>query len=225
MVDIAHFAGLVAGGAHPSPFPRYVVTTTTHNDPARPARRHDPHERRGSGEEDQFGDFSRPPGRPLMHVIAAKAVALGEARPEFKLYARAVVENAKALADILVSAGYVIVAGGTDNHLMLVDLRPKGLTGKAAEASRSAAHIPATRTACRSTREADRDLGHPPRDPGGDLPGLRCRRIPAGRRTHRRDPRWARAERRGRQRRRRGQRPGARTRPDPPFPDLRLTIG
>jgi glycine hydroxymethyltransferase len=77
-----------------------------------------------------------------MHVIAAKAVAFGEAlRPEFKLYARAVVENAKALADTMLSGGYAIVAGGTDNHLMLVDLRPKGLTGKAAEAALGRAHI------------------------------------------------------------------------------------
>jgi glycine hydroxymethyltransferase len=81
-------------------------------------------------------------GGPLMHVIAAKAVAFGEAlRPEFKIYARAVVENAKALADTLVSGGYAIVAGGTDNHLMLVDLRPKKLTGKAAEAALGRAHV------------------------------------------------------------------------------------
>jgi glycine hydroxymethyltransferase len=81
-------------------------------------------------------------GGPLMHVIAAKAVAFGEAlRPEFKLYAHAVVENAKALADTVASAGYAIVAGGTDNHLMLVDLRPKKLTGKAAEGALGRAHI------------------------------------------------------------------------------------
>jgi glycine hydroxymethyltransferase len=81
-------------------------------------------------------------GGPLMHVIAAKAVAFGEAlRPEFKIYARAVVENAKALADTMVSNGHAIVAGGTDNHLMLVDLRPKKLTGKAAEAALGRAHI------------------------------------------------------------------------------------
>jgi glycine hydroxymethyltransferase len=143
MVDIAHFAGLVAGGAHPSPFPHaHVVTTTTHKTLRGP---------RGGMILTNDADLAKKinsaifpglQGGPLMHVIAAKAVALGEAlRPEFKLYARAVVENAKALADILVSAGYVIVAGGTDNHLMLVDLRPKGLTGKAAEASLGRAHI------------------------------------------------------------------------------------
>ena len=81
-------------------------------------------------------------GGPLMHVIAAKAVAFGEAlTPEFKLYGRAVVENARALADTLKTAGFAIVAGGTDNHLMLVDLRPKGLNGKAAEAALGRAHI------------------------------------------------------------------------------------
>jgi glycine hydroxymethyltransferase len=143
MVDIAHFAGLVAGGAHPSPFPHaHVVTTTTHKTLRGP---------RGgmilTNDEDlakkiNSAVFPGLQGGPLMHVIAAKAVAFGEAlRPEFKLYARAVVENAKALADTVVSGGYAIVAGGTDNHLMLVDLRPKKLTGKAAEAALGRAHI------------------------------------------------------------------------------------
>ena len=137
MVDIAHFAGLVAGGAHPSPFPHaHVVTTTTHKTLRGP---------RGgmilTNDEDiakkvNSAIFPGLQGGPLMHVIAAKAVAFGEAlRPEFKLYARSVVENAKALADTMLANGYAIVAGGTDNHLMLVDLRPKKLTGKAAEAS------------------------------------------------------------------------------------------
>jgi glycine hydroxymethyltransferase len=143
MVDIAHFAGLVAGGAHPSPFPHaHVVTTTTHKTLRGP---------RGgmilTNDEDlakkiNSAIFPGLQGGPLMHVIAAKAVAFGEAlRPEFKIYARAVVENAKALADTLVSGGYAIVAGGTDNHLMLVDLRPKKLTGKAAEAALGRAHV------------------------------------------------------------------------------------
>src|ERR687883_1477308 len=133
MVDIAHFAGLVAGGVHPSPFPHaHVVTSTTHKTLRGP---------RGglilTNDEDltkkiNSAIFPGLQGGPLMHVIAAKAVAFGEAlRPEFKLYARAVVENAKALADTIASAGYAIVAGGTDNHLMLVDLRPQGLTRKA----------------------------------------------------------------------------------------------
>jgi glycine hydroxymethyltransferase len=143
MVDIAHFAGLVAGGAHPSPFPHaHVVTTTTHKTLRGP---------RGgmilTNEEDiakkvNSAIFPGLQGGPLMHVIAAKAVAFSEAlRPEFKLYARSVVENAKVLADTMLSNGYAIVAGGTDNHLMLVDLRPKKLTGKAAEAALGRAHI------------------------------------------------------------------------------------
>jgi glycine hydroxymethyltransferase len=143
MVDMAHFAGLVAGGAHPSPFPHaHVVTSTTHKTLRGP---------RGgmilTNDEDiakkvNSAIFPGLQGGPLMHVIAAKAVAFGEAlRPEFKLYARAVVENARALADTMISAGYAIVAGGTDNHLMLVDLRPKKLTGKAAEAALGRAHI------------------------------------------------------------------------------------
>jgi len=143
MVDIAHFAGLVAGGAHPSPFPyAHVVTTTTHKTLRGP---------RGgmilTNDEDiakkvNSAIFPGLQGGPLMHVIAAKAVAFGEAlRPEFKLYARAVVENAKVLADTMLANGYAIVAGGTDNHLMLVDLRPKKLTGKAAEAALGRAHI------------------------------------------------------------------------------------
>jgi glycine hydroxymethyltransferase len=143
MVDIAHFAGLVAGGAHPSPFPHaHVVTTTTHKTLRGP---------RGgmilTNDEDiakkvNSAIFPGLQGGPLMHVIAAKAVAFGEAlRPEFKLYARSVVENAKVLADTMLANGYAIVAGGTDNHLMLVDLRLKNLTGKAAEAAMGRAHI------------------------------------------------------------------------------------
>ncbi|MGO4524034.1 serine hydroxymethyltransferase [Microvirga sp. 2MCAF35] len=143
MVDIAHFAGLVAGGAHPSPFPHaHVVTTTTHKTLRGP---------RGgmilTNDEDiakkvNSAIFPGLQGGPLMHVIAAKAVAFSEAlRPEFKLYARSVVENAKVLADTMLANGYAIVAGGTDNHLMLVDLRPKKLTGKAAEAALGRAHI------------------------------------------------------------------------------------
>src|SRR5919112_776833 len=143
MVDIAHFAGLVAGGAHPSPFPHaHVVTTTTHKTLRGP---------RGglilTNEEDiakkvNSAVFPGLQGGPLMHVIAAKAVAFGEAlRPEFKLYAKNVAENAKALAEILKSRGFAIVTGGTDNHLLLVDLRPKSLTGKAAEAALTRAHL------------------------------------------------------------------------------------
>jgi glycine hydroxymethyltransferase len=143
MVDMAHFAGLVAGGAHPSPFPHaHVVTTTTHKTLRGP---------RGgvilTDDEDlakklNSAVFPGMQGGPLMHVIAAKAVAFGEAlRPSFKTYARNVVENAKALAETLKSHGLDIVSGGTDTHLMLVDLRPKRLTGKVAEAALGRAHI------------------------------------------------------------------------------------
>ena len=137
MVDMAHFAGLVAGGAYPSPLPHaHVVTTTTHKTLRGP---------RGGmilANDEEIGKklnsavFPGLQGGPLMHVIAAKAVMLGEAlKPDFKIYAGAVVDNAKALAEVLVERGLAIVTGGTDSHLMLVDLRPKKLTGKLAEAS------------------------------------------------------------------------------------------
>src|SRR5689334_25156704 len=143
MVDMAHFAGLVAGGAHPSPFPHaHVVTTTTHKTLRGP---------RGGvilTDDDELAKkintavFPGLQGGPLMHVIAAKAVAFGEAlRPSFKLYAKNVVENAKALAETLKSRGCDIVSGGTDTHLMLVDLRPKRLTGKVAEQALGRARI------------------------------------------------------------------------------------
>ncbi len=143
MVDMAHFAGLVAGGAHPSPFPHaHVVTTTTHKTLRGP---------RGgvilTNDEDlakkiNSAVFPGMQGGPLMHVIAAKAVAFGEAlRPSFKVYARNVVDNAKVLAETLKSHGLDIVSGGTDNHLLLVDLRPKRLTGKVSEVALGRAHI------------------------------------------------------------------------------------
>ena len=143
LVDMAHFAGLVAGGAHPSPFPHaHVVTSTTHKTLRGP---------RGamilSNEEDlakkiNSAVFPGLQGGPLMHIIAAKAVAFGEAlRPEFRAYARAVVENAKALGEVLNAAGYDLVSGGTDTHLLLVDLRPKKLTGNVAEKALGRAHI------------------------------------------------------------------------------------
>jgi glycine hydroxymethyltransferase len=135
MVDMAHFAGLVAGGVHPSPLPHaHVVTTTTHKTMRGP---------RGGmvlcndeeiGKKLNSATFPGLQGGPLMHVIAAKAVMLAEAlRPDFKRYARAVADNAKVLASTLAEHGLDIVSGGTDTHLMLVDLRPKKLTGRAAE--------------------------------------------------------------------------------------------
>ena len=143
MVDMAHFAGLVAGGAFPSPLPHaHVVTTTTHKTLRGPRGGmilcNDPK----LAKKIDSAVFPGLQGGPLMHVIAAKAVAFGEAlRPDFKLYARAVIDNARALADALAASGLDIVSGGTDSHLMLVDLRPKGVTGKAAEASLERANI------------------------------------------------------------------------------------
>ena len=142
-VDMAHFAGLVAGKAHPSPFPHaHVVSSTTHKTLRGP---------RGglilTNDEEiakkiNSAIFPGLQGGPLMHVIAAKAVAFGEAlTPEFRMYARDVVRNAKILAETLSGAGYAIVSGGTDNHLMLVDVRTKNLTGKVAEAALGRAHI------------------------------------------------------------------------------------
>jgi glycine hydroxymethyltransferase len=143
MVDMAHFAGLVAGGVHPSPLPHaHVTTTTTHKTLRGP---------RGGmvlcndeeiGKKINSAIFPGLQGGPLMHVIAAKAVMLGEAlRPEFKLYARAVADNAKTLAASLTEHGLAIVSGGTDTHLMLVDVRPKKVTGKAAEITLERASI------------------------------------------------------------------------------------
>lgn len=143
MVDMAHFAGLVAGGVHPSPFPHaHVVTTTTHKTLRGPRGGVILSDDEALAKKFNSAVFPGLQGGPLMHVIAAKAVAFGEAlRPSFKLYAKNVVENAKALAETLKSRGLDIVSGGTDTHLMLVDLRPKRLTGKVAEAALSRAHI------------------------------------------------------------------------------------
>ncbi|MFA6021413.1 MAG: serine hydroxymethyltransferase [Rhodospirillales bacterium] len=137
MVDMAHFAGLVAGGVHPSPLPHaHIVTTTTHKTLRGPRGGMILSNDEEIGKKINSAIFPGIQGGPLMHVIAGKAVAFGEAlRPEFKTYAAQVKENAAALADRLMKRGLDIVSGGTDTHLMLVDLRPKKLTGKAAEAS------------------------------------------------------------------------------------------
>jgi glycine hydroxymethyltransferase len=149
MVDMAHFAGLVAGGAHPSPVPHaHVVTTTTHKTLRGP---------RGgmilTNDEQLARKFNSAvfpglQGGPLMHVIAAKAVAFGEAlRPEFRAYAAQVVANARALGETLQAGGLDLVTGGTDNHLVLVDLRPKRLTGKDGEAALNRAHLTCNKNA------------------------------------------------------------------------------
>jgi glycine hydroxymethyltransferase len=143
VVDMAHFAGLVAGGAHPSPFPHaHVVTSTTHKTLRGPRAGFILTNEEELARKVNSAVFPGLQGGPLMHVIAAKAVAFGEAlRSSFKVYARNVVENAKALAETLKSRGLDIVSGGTDTHLMLVDLRGKRLTGKVAEAALGRAHI------------------------------------------------------------------------------------
>ena len=135
MVDMAHFAGLVAGGVHPSPLDHaHVVTTTTHKTLRGPRGGMILSRDADLGKRINSAVFPGLQGGPLMHVIAAKAVAFGEAlRPEFKLYAKAVVENAKVLAETLKNDGLDIVSGGTDTHLMLVDLRPKKATGRPTE--------------------------------------------------------------------------------------------
>ncbi|MCH9764526.1 MAG: serine hydroxymethyltransferase [Alphaproteobacteria bacterium] len=143
MVDMAHFAGLVAAGEHPSPFPHaHVVTTTTHKTLRGP---------RGGMILTNDADIAKKvnsaifpgiQGGPLMHVIAGKAVAFGEAQqPEFKAYIKSVIANAKAMGEVLVDAGFALVSGGTDSHLILVDLRPKKLTGNISEKAMERAHI------------------------------------------------------------------------------------
>ena len=143
LVDMAHFAGLVAAGLIPSPFPHaHVVTTTTHKTLRGP---------RGgmilTNDEDiakkvNSAIFPGIQGGPLMHVIAAKAVAFGEAlRPDYKVYIKNVMDNARALGEVMVQNGFALVSGGTDTHLILVDLRPKKLTGNKAEKALGRANI------------------------------------------------------------------------------------
>ncbi len=143
MVDMAHFAGLVAAGEHPSPFPHaHVVTSTTHKTLRGPRGGLVLTNDEAIAKKINSAVFPGLQGGPLMHVIAGKAVAFGEAlQAPYKAYIKQVVENARVLADELKRGGVDIVSGGTDNHLMLVDLRPKGLTGKVVEAALGRADI------------------------------------------------------------------------------------
>jgi glycine hydroxymethyltransferase len=143
MVDMAHFAGLVAGGQHPNPVPHaHVVTTTTHKTLRGPRGGTILTDDEAIAKKINAAVFPGLQGGPLMHVVAAKAVAFGEAlRPEFRDYAAAVVRNAQVLAETLTKGGLDIVTGGTDTHLMLVDLRPKGVTGRDTEAALGRARI------------------------------------------------------------------------------------
>jgi glycine hydroxymethyltransferase len=149
MVDMAHFAGLVAGGVHPNPLEHaHVVTTTTHKTLRGPRGGMVLSRDEALGKKINSAVFPGLQGGPLMHVIAAKAVAFGEAlKPDFKLYARAVVENARALAETLRAEGLEIVSGGTDTHLMLVDLRPKSATGRETEKALDRAFITCNKNA------------------------------------------------------------------------------
>jgi glycine hydroxymethyltransferase len=143
MVDMAHYAGLVAGGAYPNPVPHaHVVTTTTHKTLRGPRGGLILTNDEAIAKKINSAVFPGLQGGPLEHVIAAKAVAFGEAlQPDFKAYAEQVVTNAKALADTLMACGVNIVSGGTDSHVMLVDLRPKGVTGRDTEAALERANI------------------------------------------------------------------------------------
>ena len=149
LVDMSHFSGLVAGGAHPSPFPHaHVVTTTTHKSLRGPRSGIILTNDEVIAKKINMAVFPGMQGGPLVHVIAAKAVAFAEAlQPEFKAYAHQIVANAKALAASVADAGLAIVSGGTDNHLMLVDLRPKNATGKAAEKALDRAAITCNKNA------------------------------------------------------------------------------
>ena len=149
MVDMAHFAGLVAAELFPSPLPHaHVVTTTTHKTLRGPRGGMVLSNDAEIGKKINSAVFPGLQGGPLMHVIAGKAAAFGEAlRPEFRAYQKAVADNAKVLAETLVKQGLAIVTGGTDSHLMLVDLRPRRVTGKAAEASLERARITANKNA------------------------------------------------------------------------------
>ena len=142
-VDMAHFAGLIAAGVHPSPFPHaHVATTTTHKTLRGPRGGMILTNDEALAKKFNSAIFPGIQGGQLMHVIAGKAVAFGEAlRPEFKTYQQQVIKNAKALADQLIKGGLDIVTGGTDTHVMLVDLRPKGVTGNITDAALGRAHI------------------------------------------------------------------------------------
>ena len=142
-VDMAHFAGLVAGGTHPSPFPHaHVATTTTHKTLRGPRGGMILTNDKKLAKKFNSAIFPGIQGGPLMHVIAGKAVAFADAlKPEFKAYSQAVIDNCKAMAEALVEAGYAVVSGGTDTHLALIDLSPKGVKGNAAEAALGRAYI------------------------------------------------------------------------------------
>jgi glycine hydroxymethyltransferase len=208
LVDMAHFAGLVASGHYPSPFPHaHVATTTTHKTLRGPRGGMILTNDEEMAKKVNSAIFPGIQGGPLMHVIAAKAVAFGEAlRPGFKDYQAQVIANAQALADQLMKGGLDIVTGGTDTHLMLVDLRPKGVKGNATEKALGRAHITCNKNGIPfDTEKADDHLRRAPRLARRHHARLRRGGVPPDRRLDRRGGRRACRERRGRQRRDRGQ--------------------
>ncbi len=175
LVDMAHFAGLVAAGLYPSPFPHaHVATTTTHKTLRGPRGGMILTNDEAIAKKVNSAIFPGIQGGPLMHVIAAKAVAFGEAlRPEFKAYQQQVVKNAQALADQLMKGGLDTVTGGTDTHLMLVDLRPKGVKGNATEKALGRAHITCNKNGIPfDTGKAHHHLRHPSWHPRRHHPRL-----------------------------------------------------
>ena len=228
MVDMAHFAGLVAGGVHPNPLEyAHVVTTTTHKTLRGPRGGLILTRDEDLGKKFNSAVFPGLQGGPLEHVIAAKAVAFGEAlRPAFRKYAKAVADNAKVLAKAMIDGGSDLVSGGTDTHLMLVDLRKKGVTGKAAEAVARPRlhHLQQERHSLRS-RTLHHHLRHPPRHAGGHHPRLRRGGVPRGRRPHQRGARRPREERRGEERQGREGRGRQGQEADGALPDLLIGLG
>ena len=222
---MAHFAGLVAAGLHPSPLPHaHIVTTTTHKTLRGPRAGMVLSNDEEIGKKINSAVFPGLQGGPLMHIIAAKAVAFGEAlKPDYKLYIKGVIDNAKALGETLVKGGVALVSGGTDTHVMLVDLRPKKLTGKAAEIALGRANITCNKNGVPfDPGEADGHLRHQARLAGRDHARLRHRRVPADRRHDHRGARRSRGEWRCRQRRGRGERQEARHRALRALSDLSL---
>ena len=226
MVDMAHFAGLVAGGVHPSPFPHaHVVTTTTHKTLRGPRGAAILTNDEALAKKINSAVFPGLQGGPLMHVVAAKAVAFREAlQPQFQAYARAVAENAKALGAVLSTSGFDLVSGGTDTHLLLVDLRPKKLTGNRAEKALGRANITTNKNGVPFDPEKPPDnIGHPRWIAGRHHARIRRRRIPIDRPPHGQGAGRASRQRRGRQRQDRGRGQGRGDRALPKISDLRVS--
>ena len=209
MVDMAHFAGLVAAGLHPSPLPHaHVVTTTTHKTLRGPRAGMVLSNDEEIGKKINSAVFPGLQGGPLMHIIAAKAVAFKEAlTPAYKLYIQSVIDNAKALGETLVKGGAALVSGGTDTHLMLVDLRPKKLTGKAAEIALGRANITCNKNGVPFDPEKPMvTSGIRLGSPAGTTRGFGITEFQTRRQHDHRGARWACHEWRRGQRRRRGRR-------------------